>query len=173
MRILLFRNVRHLTVDALFLSASLILSYIEIVTGISSVIPLPGMKIGLANIALMTAVYVVNIPDIIIISILKIILTSILFSTPVSFLYSLAGGILSLTVLLIIRYIFTVFSFMGIGMACAVSHNIGQFAVSYFMFGNSALYYLPFLILAGMICGIVSGIVCISISPILLKVFKR
>jgi len=149
-------NTKKLTALAITVSFALILSFIE--SRIPAFVAIPGVKTGLANIAVIFTLYKLGEKEAIIVSIIRVLLVSMLFGTPVSMIYSITGAILSLTVMILLRK-FTPLSTVTISVTGGVMHNIGQIAAASIMLGtNVVIYYLPFLLLSGTIAGIVVGI---------------
>ena len=145
---------------------AIVLSYVEAM--IPSFIPIPGVKIGLANIAIMFALYKLGLPHASLISFVRLTTLFLLFGGVIPLLYSVAGAFLSLTVMYILKR-FTPFSEVGVSVAGGVSHNVAQIMVAVFMFSTESLiYYLPVLLLSGTLSGIMIGIV----SGILIKKIK-
>ena len=94
-------NTRRLTALALTVSFALILSFIE--SRIPAFVAIPGIKVGLANIAVIFVLYKFGIAEAITVSIIRVILVSTLFGSPVSFIYSLTGAVLSLSVMFLLK----------------------------------------------------------------------
>ena len=149
-------NTRRLTALALTVSFALILSFIE--SRIPAFVAIPGVKVGLANIAVIFALYKFSIAEAAIISVIRVVLVSTLFGSPVSFIYSFVGAVLSLTIMYLLKR-FTPLSEITVSVAGGVMHNIGQICAASIMLGtNVVIYYLPFLLLSGVIAGIAVGI---------------
>ncbi len=149
-------NVKRLTSLALMVTLALILSYIE--SRIPAFVAIPGVKVGLANIVVVFALYKLGMKEAITISIIRVFLISILFGNPVSMVYSLAGAVLSLTVMFILKR-FTSLKEIAVSVSGGIMHNVGQIAVaSVILETNVVVYYLPFLILSGIIAGIAVGV---------------
>ncbi len=149
-------NTKKLTALAITISFAMILSYLE--SRIPVFVAIPGVKIGLANIAVIFALYKFGIKEAITVSLLRIFLISMLFATPISMLYSLAGGALSLLAMILLKR-FTPLSEITISICGGVLHNIGQIAMASLMLDtNLVIYYLPFLLLSGIIAGIAVGV---------------
>lgn len=148
-------KVKKLSVVSLTLAISLILSYIETLVPFSVGVP---VKIGLANIAIMFALYKIGCKEAIIISILRVIIVSVLFTNVITFYYSIGGAILSLLMMIIVKKLdlFNIYVTCVIG---SLSHNIGQIIVAFILLDNSLVfYYLPYLLLFGLISGLFIGI---------------
>ena len=135
---------------------AIVLSYLESL--IPPLVAIPGVKIGLANIAVMLALYKLSVKEAALISICRNLVIFLLFGGLLALLYSLAGSILSLTVMSILKK-FTPFSEIGVSVAGGVTHNIAQIVVAVFTFSTpSLMLYLPVLLVSGTIAGIVIGI---------------
>ena len=149
-------NTRRLTFLALTVSFALILSFVE--SRIPAFVAIPGVKVGLANIAVIFTLYKFGIKEAATVSAVRVILVSTLFGTPVSFVYSFSGAVLSLLVMFLLKSL-TSLSEVTISVAGGVMHNIGQIGAASIILGtNMIVYYLPFLLLSGTIAGIAVGI---------------
>lgn len=135
---------------------TMIFSYIE--SMIKLPLPVPGLKLGVANIAVITILYVVGWKEAVIVNIVRIALTAMLFGNLNSFLFSIAGGLISLLVMIILKRT-EMFSVIGVSVAGGVFHNIGQIAAAIvIMETNAIIYYLPVLLVTGVATGSVIGI---------------
>ena len=149
-------DTRRLTALSLTVSFALILSFIE--SKIPAFVAIPGVKVGLANIAVIFALYKFGIKEAIAVSTLRVILVSTLFGTPVSFIYSITGAVLSLLTMSLLKKL-TPLHEVTVSVAGGVMHNIGQICAASIILGtNVVLYYLPFLLLSGVIAGIAVGV---------------
>ena len=149
-------NTRKLTSLALTVSFALILSFIE--SRIPAFVAIPGVKMGLANIAVIFTLYKFGIKEAVAVSLIRIILVSMLFGTPISMLYSIAGATLSLTAMFLLKKL-TPLGEVAVSVTGGISHNIGQIAMASIMLGTNVVgYYLPFLLLSGTLAGIAVGI---------------
>ena len=149
-------NTRRLTALSLTVSFALILSFIE--SRIPAFVAIPGIKVGLANIAIIFTLYKFGIKEAIAVSAVRVCLMATLFGSPVSFIYSLTGAVLSLSVMLLLKKL-TPLSEVVVSVSGGVMHNIGQICAASIMLGtNVVLYYLPFLLLSGTIAGIAVGV---------------
>ena len=152
-----------LTMLALTISFAMVLSYIE--SRLPAFVAIPGIKVGLANIAVIFSLYKFGVKEAITVSIIRVFLVSMLFGNPVSLIYSISGALLSLLTMIILKKL-TPLSEVAISVSGGVMHNVGQIAAASFMLStNVVVYYLPFLLVSGTIAGIVIGIV----SAILVK----
>lgn len=153
-------QVKRLTIDALLLTAALILSYIEVIIPIP--IPIPGVKLGLANIAVMYGFFKVGKLDALAISLSRVLLMSVLFGSINSFLFSLTGASLSYLLMIVSKPLHNKkhISYIGVSVLCAAAHNAGQIFVAAFMFSSVAVIsFLPLLLLIAIPTGILTGIV--------------
>ena len=149
-------DTRRLTALSLAVSFALILSFIE--SKIPAFVAIPGVKVGLANIAVIFALYKFGIKEAIAVSTVRVILVSTLFGTPVSFIYSITGAVLSLLTMSLLKKL-TPLHEVTVSVAGGVMHNIGQICAASIILGtNVVLYYLPFLLLSGVIAGIAVGV---------------
>ena len=156
-------NTKKLTALAITISLALILSFIE--SRIPAFVAIPGIKIGLANIAIIFTLYKIGVKEAIAVSILRVILVSFLFGTPVSLIYSITGAVFSLAVMIILSKL-TPLTEVTVSVSGGVMHNVGQITAASFMLGtNVVAYYLPFLLISGTVAGVAIGIT----SAILIK----
>ena len=149
-------NTRKLTQLALTVSFAMMLSFIE--SRIPAFVAIPGVKIGLANIAVIFTLYKFGFKEAISVSLVRVLLVSILFGSPISLIYSVSGAILSFASMLLLKAL-TPLREVAVSVAGGVMHNVGQIAAASIMLDtNVVVYYLPFLILSGTIAGIAVGI---------------
>ena len=148
---------KKLTTLALTITFALILSYIE--SKIPPLVAIPGIKVGLANIAVIFTLYKFGIKEAITVSLIRVLLVSMMFGTGVSLIYSISGAILSLSVMIVLKKI-TPLREIAVSVCGGVMHNVGQIAAASFMLStNVVVYYLPFLLLSGTVAGVAVGIV--------------
>lgn len=155
-------KTKRMAFAGLLTTFALLLSYIEslipFVTGI------PGMKLGLANVAIVLVIYLYDYRMAILINVVRIVLAGLLFGNFFSILYSLAGAALSLCAMMLFKKMR--FSMMGVSMTGGVFHNVGQLLVAVLVVYNGNLfYYLPYLLLAGLVTGWLVGIVSGTVYP--------
>lgn len=145
-----------------FLALALILSYVE------SLIPfyfgIPGVKLGLANLIVVIMLYAVGAKEAFAISMLRILLSGFLFGNLFSILYSFAGGILSFLVMWLVKRTGK-FHVMSVSICGGITHNIGQILVaSVIVETYSIFYYIPVLLVAGLITGMLIGVIAGEVS---------
>ena len=160
-------STKKITLSALMVALAMILSYLEAMIPFS--FGIPGIKLGLANLVVLTALYLFGPAQALLISVVRIFLISISFGSMAALVYSLAGGILSFVVMLILSRI-KGFSVIGVSVAGGVSHNIGQLIAAALVVENlNLLFYFPVLLAAGVITGLLIGIAVKAILPALQK----
>ena len=148
-------NTKKIAYCGLLTTVALLLSYIERMLAIPMIIP--GMKLGLANITVLIALYLFDNKTAFCISILRILISGILFTGFASFLYSAAGAFLSFIVMSFFKKRNTIITVSILG---GISHNIGQIIIACIVVENIGLfYYMPFLIILGIITGFFTGVV--------------
>lgn len=140
----------------LLTAVALVLGYFEHLLPITGI---PGVKLGLANTVLLYALYLLNIPSAILLMLLKVGLSGLLFGGPAAMLYSFAGGVVSLVVMILARRIRGL-SVVGVSVLGAAAHNIAQLSLACFVVQTRAiLAYLPVLLLAAAITGVLTGLI--------------
>lgn len=139
-----------------FTALALIFSYVETLIPIQ--FGIPGVKLGLANLIIVIALYRMKLSEAYLLSIVRVLLAGFIFGNYFSIIYSLAGGILSLTVMALLRKKGG-FSVIGVSIAGGVFHNIGQLIVASVLVETfSVMYYVPVLLIAGLVTGLLIGI---------------
>jgi heptaprenyl diphosphate synthase len=157
---------------SLLVSQALVLHVIERMIPVP--IPVPGVKLGLANVISLFTILIFGWKEALLVVFLRTTLGSFFGGGVSSLLYSLSGGILSTIVMaLLYRYCGKLFSIIAISVVGAVFHNIGQIFVASMVVSNTNLfYYLPVLLVAAVITGIFIGVtVQLTMEP-LRKVLK-
>ncbi len=147
---------KKITMTALTVALAMILSYVE--SQIPPLTMIPGIKLGLANIAVVFTLYKVGAKEAAAVSVLRVFLVSLLFGSAASLLYSAAGALLSFAGMLLLKKT-GVFSSVAVSVAGGVLHNLGQVIMACILLGTDAvLYYLPFLALSGVVSGVGIGL---------------
>lgn len=148
-------KTKKVTVMAMCIALAMILSYLE------SLIPspgIPGVKLGLANLAVIFALYKLGWKEAVGVSLLRVLLVSLLFGHAASLMYSAAGAVLSLLGMILLRR-FDKLSCVFVSVSGGVLHNVGQILMAWVLMGSNVVYYLPVLILSGTVAGVVIGVV--------------
>ena len=144
------KKTKRLVLLAMLTAVAMILSYVE------SLLPsvgIPGVKMGLANIAVIFALFRFGWKEAAALSLVRVVLVSLLFGSVGAMLYSLAGAVLSLAVMALLRRIDR-FSTVGISVAGGVAHNAGQILMAMLILQTKQLLgYLPVLAVSGIAGG--------------------
>ena len=150
-------DIRRLTTLSLLVAVAMMLSYIEAQIPLS--VSVPGVKIGLSNIATLFALYKLGASEAALVSFVRVILSSMIFANPIMMLYSLSGAALSLVFMIIMKKI-GIFSILGVSVVGGVMHNVGQIIAAVIMMKDSGVaYYLVPLVISGTLAGIAIGAV--------------
>lgn len=145
----------------LFVALAMIFSYIEAVVPFN--IGIPGVKLGIANIVVVVALYQLSVPETAGISFVRIFLMGVLFGNIMSLAYSFSGGILSLLGMVLCKRL--KLSVIGVSIIGGVLHNIGQLIAASIILQSAAItFYLPVLLVSGLITGFLIGVASYRIS---------
>lgn len=154
----------------LLIALAMVFSYVEVLIPFN--FGIPGIKLGLANLIVVVGFYSMKTTDVIAVSLVRIFLSGLLFGNLMSILYSLSGGILSIIVMLLLKRLHR-FSIVGVSIAGGVFHNIGQIIVAMLILENFAVaVYLPPLLIAGTITGMLIGILAMRMLLVIKKVMQ-
>ena len=152
-------KTRHLALCGLLLALALCLSWVERFIPLDLVVPLPGVKLGLANIVTLVALYFFGTKTAFTILVLRCILTSAFGGGPSALAFSLTGGLLAMAVMALCRHI----PFLSIYGGCvlgAAAHNTGQVLAAMVLLGSGyAAAYLAFLLVVSVAAGMLTGTV--------------
>lgn len=149
-------KTKNMIYSGVLIALAMLIGYIE--QNIPINIGIPGVKLGLANAVTIVALCVLGKKEAILITELRIILMAFMFGKIFAMIFSISGSILSLLVMLFLKRT-QKFSNIGISVSGAVMHNVGQIiAAAILLHTKAILYYLPVLIIAGVIAGIIIGI---------------
>lgn len=149
-------------ISAMFAALALIFSYIEFLVPLP--VPVPGIKLGLANLVIIIAIYRMSFRHAFAINVARILLAGLLFSGVFGMIYSFAGGVLSIVVMYVL-YRTGLFSIVGVSMAGGVAHNLGQLITACVLLQNTGiLAYFPVLLFSGLASGIANGILAYVIE---------
>lgn len=152
-------KTKKITMLGLLTTIALTIFMIE--SSLPALAPIPGIKLGLANIVTLFILLRFKVSDAVLVLIIRIILASVFAGQLVSFIYSICGGFLCLLVMALVnklldrRFIFLT-SVLG-----AMAHNTGQILAAYFVLRMSGiLVYVPFLMISGLVTGLFTGLIC-------------
>lgn len=150
-------KTKNVATYGMLIAVTFILSYIESMVTIP--VPIPGVKVGLANLVVIMALYLMGPGPTLLLSFLRIILVGFTFGSPSTMLFSLGGGLVSWFLMVCAKKIKGL-SMTGVSIIGGVGHNLGQILVAMYVVNNKNLiYYLPFLIISGLVAGAAIGIV--------------
>ena len=139
----------------LLIALAFIFSYIENV--LVPPVLIPGIKLGLANVVVVIALYRMGNLSAVLVSVIRVLLSGLTFGNPNMMIYSFAGCSLSLLVMVLLKKTGKV-GLLGVSLAGGVMHNIGQLAAAAFALGNTAVFsYLPVLLVSGSAAGLAVG----------------
>ena len=160
-------KVKQITLCAILVSMALVLSYIEHFIPLQLVIPLPGIKLGLANIVTLMALFFLGTKSAFIILILRCVLGSVFGGGISGLAFSVVGGVLAMTVMCIFKNCQKI-SIYGVSMLGAAAHNIGQIMVAVLLMGSVyVIGYLPYLLFVSVFTGLATGSICAGVFRIL------
>ena len=150
-----YNRTGKVALAALLAALALIFSYVESLIPLS--VTMPGVKLGVANLVILVALYKLDFKYAFAINIVRILVSGLLFSGVFGVLYSLAGGVLSIVIMWILKKT-DLFSIVGVSMAGGVAHNFGQVLVAAILISDLRMFiYLPVLMFSGIVSGIVIG----------------
>lgn len=150
-------KTKKLVQSALLVAAALALSYTERLIPLNLVVPLPGVKLGLANIVTMLALYALGVGQGFAILVLRCVLGSVFGGGISGLAMSLTGGVLAYGVMALARK-YPALSIYGVSILGAAAHNLGQVLAAAVMMGSIyTIWYLPFLLLTGLVMGVITG----------------
>lgn len=155
----------------LLLAFSLILSYAESLIPLP--VPAPGVKLGLSNLPVLLGIFLLGPADAFLIAFLKAMLSSFLFGNAAMLIYSLAGALLSCAAM-VLAFRTKKLRILTVSALGGVFHNLGQLlAAILFMQSGGLFYYLPVLITAGIITGLLLGILGELLYPRIRKIINK
>lgn len=146
--------VRRLAYSAMLLALALLLSYVESLVPLP--LALPGVKLGLPNVAIMLACLHVGRAAGAAVSFLRVLMVALLFGSAASFLFAFFGALLAYAVLWLLGRLPRL-GRVGLSIACAAAHGVGQILAGVLLYGIAVVSYLPFLLLAALPFGAICG----------------
>ena len=150
------------------LALALICSYVEVLIPIP--IGIPGIKLGLANVVIVFAMYSMGIKEALVLSIMRVTISGFMFGNVIAIAYSLSGGLLSLLIMFLLKKTDKL-SVISVSIAGGIFHNIGQMIIATILVDNYyVLYYVPVLMVAGFITGACIGVVA---QEVFLRIGKQ
>ena len=152
-------TTKQLTLCAVLTAMALALSYVENFFPLSLAIPVPGIKLGLANIVTLFALYALGAPQAMMILIARCFLGAVFAGNMNALIFSLMGGVTAMLVMILLSRVRKL-SVYGVSIGGAAAHNCGQVAAAVLTLGNPApLYYLPILLGVSLFTGALTGLI--------------
>lgn len=150
-------KTKKICIYGFILAVALIFSYVEYLIPLP--IGIPGVKLGLANCVILVLLYRQRMMETAMISIIRVVLMGILFGNASMMVYSLAGALMSLAAMGIIKKR-NCFSIIGVSIVGGVFHNIGQLLLAMLVLETTMLgYYFPILLISGCVTGAIIGMI--------------
>ena len=163
-------RTKKLTLCARLISLALTLSYMERFFPLHLIVPLPGVKLGLANIVSLIALYLLGGKSAYLILALRCILGSAFGGGITSLMFSLTGGTLAMLVMALARRL-PIFSIYGVSILGAAAHNIGQILSAMVLMHSIYIgAYLPYLLAVGLFTGFATGAAGAGILKVLSRI---
>lgn len=164
-------RARKIALYGMLIALAFIFSYIE--SMIPFPVPIPGVKLGLANLVNVVGLDTVGAVGTAAVSLVRILLVGFTFSNPAVMIYSLTGGVLSLAVMIIAKKL-DWFGRSGVSILGGVFHNIGQLAAAAVVTQQAGVFtYFPVLLVAGVVTGGAIGILGGLIAERIMPLVKR
>lgn len=152
-------TTKQLTVCAVLTAMALALSYLENLFPLTLAIPIPGVKLGLANIVTVFALYALGPGRALMILTARCLLGAMFAGNMNALLFSLLGGLAAMLAMIGLVRLGRL-SVYGVSVGGAAAHNCGQIAAAVLTLGNAApLYYLPILLAVSLVTGALTGLV--------------
>lgn len=149
-------KARQVALCGLLVALAFILSYVEALVPIN--LGIPGVKLGLANLVVLIALYTLDLRWAFTISVVRIVLAGLTFGGLFSMLYSLAGGLLSFVVMALLSRK-NLLGTVGVSICGGVAHNIGQLLMAMLVLETQSVwYYFPVLLISGSVAGVLIGL---------------
>lgn len=152
--------MRKMVINGILISMAIVISYFERLIPIGVIIPLPGIKLGLANIVTIFALFYLGFQSAFFVTVIRCMIVSLLFGSLTSLIFSLSGGILALIVMSLLKKGYgVIFTMIGVSVGGAAAHNTGQIIAASFMLKSTAVFgYLPVLLLTSLVTGVLTAI---------------
>jgi heptaprenyl diphosphate synthase len=153
--------MKKLTLNALLIAFALVLSIVEHYFPLNLVVPIPGVKLGLPNVITLFALFYLDLGSCFAIVFIRCCLASLLVGNFASFGFSFTGGLFALIIMLFLKKSYNHwFSVLGISIAGAAAHNIGQILFATIIMKTISVFaYLPLLLVMSILTGMITGTV--------------
>lgn len=164
-------KAKKVAVFGLMTALAFVFSYLEALLPVN--FGIPGIKLGLANLVVVTAIYIMPKKEALFIAVIRIVLAGLTFNGISAMLFSLAGGMLSFVIMVLLKKS-KGFSVIGVSAAGGIAHNAGQIIAAAFVMRTARIiYYIPVLIISGIVTGLLIGIISDIIIKSLGKIIKN
>lgn len=148
-------NKKSISRMGFYLALAMILSYLEFVLPLP--MPIPGIKLGLANLIVIMPLYLSGFWEAAAVSISRVLLVGFTFGSIVSIAYSMSGAVFSLCIMYFMKKS-SLFSPIGVSIGGGIFHNVGQIVMAFLIVHTVGLfYYMPILLISGSLTGFVVG----------------
>ena len=162
-------KTKKLSICAVLISLALVLSYVERFFPLQMIVPLPGIKLGLANIVTLVALYYLDWKSTYVIILIRCLLGAIFSGSVSGLFFSLIGGVFSVSVMLLVKKI-SCFSIYGVSILGAAAHNIGQIIAAIILMQSIYIgSYLPYLLIVALFTGCAMGSVTAGVLKVILR----
>lgn len=157
--------IKKIAQCGLFSALAIVISTLERFIPLQAIIPLPGIKLGLSNCVILLVLLFSGLPYAFAVMTAKCLVVSLMFSGFTSFVYSFFGGVLATLGMYLLLKFKERFSLIGVSVTGAALHSAGQITAAALMLGSVYIYgYLPYLLIASVITGSVTGLICILVN---------
>ena len=156
-------KTKKLTFLAVSATLALVLSYLEAILPPIS-LTVPGIKLGLPNIVIICLLYRYGVKEAATVSGIRLVAVWLLFGNLMTAIYSLAGAVLSLALMAILKKL-SLFSTVGVSVVGGITHNLGQILVAIFLFDSLSIsYYMLVLTVTGTVAGVFVGLASVFLQ---------
>ena len=163
-------SAKNVAMMAMMIALALVFSYVETLIPIN--FGIPGVKLGLANLVIVAVIYLFGGKEALLVSVVRIFLSGFMFGNMTSIMYSLAGGLLSLAVMLLLKKTDRL-SILAVSVMGGIFHNIGQLIIAILVVENLKLiFYIPVLLISGFVTGLLIGVVSRVILPAVKRAYE-
>ena len=155
------KRTSKIAVCALMCALAITVSTLEYLIPIRAVVPLPGIKLGLANIVILFLLYRYGVTEAVSVALIRCLTVNLIFFSVTGLMFSLTGSLFSIICAVILKYTLGErLSFVGVSVTCAAAHNIGQTAAACLVLSSPApLSYLPILLAVSVLTGSLTGMI--------------
>ena len=146
---------KKISLYGLLTTAALLFGYVEYLVPFNFIAP--GVKLGVSNCIVLLLVIKNKYKSALAVNVVRIILSVLLFAAPFSIIFSLTAGVISTIIMILLSKLKNI-GVVGISALGGCSHNLTQIFVAYITVGDGVIFYLPFLLIIGILSGVLIGI---------------